>query len=310
MHVIIEGTDKTGKTTLAYELAKRLYFPIVKRLKPKKNIFIECIDFFTDTKESMIVDRFHLSEEAYGPVKRVKSRFDFRELKLIEMSCLSLGTFNIYCSDDKENIKKRMIELEENFISIEELDPILDGFNTALKNSILDWHEYKIGDSIDELAEKIKKKFEKRKIEKRYEIFSKYRTTGNYSGSVLIFGEKYGPNWLPPRIPFGNNRPGLLFFKSLEQSKLDWKDIMISNAIKNNEEEVDNEKALIDEVSFKKVEKIICLGNNSYEIVLKILDKNKIKKKVFKVLHPAYWFVYGSGDIKSYANLFNKIYEN
>ena len=309
MHVIIEGTDKTGKSTLAYDLAKKLYFPIVKRLKPKQNIFIECIDFLTDTRENMIVDRLHLSEEAYGPVKRKKSRFDFRELKLIELSCLSLSTFNIYCTDEKETIKKRMIELKEDFITVDELDDILEGFDIALKNSMLDWHTYRIGDSVDELAEKIKKNFEKNKIQKRYDIFSKYRTTGNYSGSVLILGEKYGPNWLPPRIPFGNNLPGLQFFRALEKSNIPWNEIIISNAIKNNEKEVDNEKALLDEVNFKKIKKIICLGNKAYETVSEVFSKNNINKKVEKIPHPAYWFVYNGGKIKDYAKLFNNIYE-
>lgn len=309
MHVILEGTDKTGKSTLAYDLAKRLYSPIVKRLKPKQNIFIECIDFLTDTRESMIVDRLHLSEEAYGPVKRKGSRFDFRELKLIELSCLSLGTFNIYCTDEKETIKKRMIELKEDFIRVDELDDILEGFDTALQSSILDWHEYRIGDSVDELAEQIKKTFEKKKIEKRYDIFSKYRTTGNYSGSVLILGEKYGPNWLPPRIPFGNNLPGLQFFKALEKSNIPWNEIIISNAIKNNEKEVDNEKALIDEMSFKNITSIICLGNSSYDMVSDVLKRNKINKSIEKIPHPAYWFVYNGGTIEDYAKLFNDIYE-
>ncbi len=309
MHVIIEGVDKTGKSTLAYDLAKKLYFPIIKRLKPKQNIFIECIDFLTDTRENMIVDRLHLSEEAYGPVKRKKSRFDFRELKLIELSCLSLSTFNIYCTDEKETIKKRMIALKEDFITVDELDDILEGFDIALKNSMLDWHTYRIGDSVDELAEKIKKNFEKNKIQKRYDIFSKYRTTGDYSGSVLILGEKYGPNWLPPRIPFGNNLPGLQFFRALEESNISWKEIIISNVIKNNEKEVDNEKALLDEVNFKKIKKIICLGNKAYETVSEVFSKNNINKKVEKIPHPAYWFVYNGGKIKDYAKLFNNIYE-
>ena len=160
MHIIIEGIDKVGKSTLALELAKRLYLPVINRLQPRENIFIECMDFFTYATEQRIVDRLHLSELAYGPVKRGKVRLDAKELDAVEKAALSLKTFNIYCSDDPEKIKQRFRDLNEDFTKEDEIEIILDNFEDALSRSLLDWHRYAIGDDIDELAEKIKKHFE------------------------------------------------------------------------------------------------------------------------------------------------------
>lgn len=309
MHVIIEGIDKVGKSTLARELSKKLYYPVVNRLKPKSNIFIECIDFLTDTNESMIVDRFHLSELAYGPVKRNKIRFDFRELSLIEMSMLSLNTFNIYCYNDIDFIEKKFKEDKESFLTKEDIKPVLKLFEKSLnKISILKWHKYKIGDDIDEIAEKIKKSFESYDKEK-IEMFKKYRTVGNFDSEVIIYGEKYGDKLLPPLIPFGNNYPGLGLFLSLNKSKFKLNKILISNVFKHGLSEKENEEALFKELNLKNIKLAICLGDSAYyylESKIKKLNKNIYIEKIY---HPSYVFAYNKLTGKHYIELLNKIYD-
>lgn len=307
-HIIIEGCDKVGKTTLAYELAKELYFPIVKRLKPKKNIFTECIDFFTSCNESMIVDRFHLSEEAYGPLKRKKSRFDFRELKLIELSCLSLNTFNIYCVDDREKIKERMIREKEDFLLVSEIDEILRNFDLSLNKSILKWHYYTIGDDIKKLAKQIKKEFKKKDLIDRYKIFNEYGTVGNYDGKILILDERYRSSIKTSKADFKNNRINLELFKAIEESKISWNEIIISNAINSNIK-LNQEKTSLKEISFKNIKKIICLNENTYEKTKKLLGKDKTKKNIYNFSQPTHFFKKCNGTIKEYSKALNDIYE-
>src|SRR3990167_6216070 len=264
-HIIIEGFDATGKSWLAKELSKRLYMPVINRLKPKENIFIECVDTLTKSPENYIIDRFHLSEEAYGPVKRVKSRFDFRQLKIIEMLMLTQRTFNIYCHNEVARIQEvfEKNKHEKQYPTLEEIAPILNQFDIALDNSILRWHKYQYGDSVDSLVELIKSYFQNTQDTLGgIQVWKDYRTIGNLEGSVLIVGDKYGDKLLPPLVPFGNNEPGLKLFKSIKNSNLYWNDIIITNAFKKNEKKINSIEAIQKELSLPNVKLVIALGNN------------------------------------------------
>ena len=312
MHIIIEGTDKCGKSTLALELAKRLYMPVINRMKPKENIFIECIDFFTDTETPTIVDRLHISEQAYGPVKRDGSRFDEREFHLVEMSAMMLGTFNIFCYDSLENIEKRCISENEEFIKGDEIGKVLKNFHEVIENdSILDWHYYKIGDSIDELAEKIENHFNSIRVSQRYRLLSENRTVGNPDGEYLIYGEKYGDSLKMPLIPFGNNSPGLFFMKALKASDIDLRNVMISNIQKSNYmmPDVNDAEAAVEEMKLQNVKKVICLGRDTFEKANDIAAKNNLlgKVKLAKIYHPSYVTQYSDMSLQDYVSEINAV---
>jgi thymidylate kinase len=154
-HVIIEGLDKTGKSTLGLELAKRLYMPVINRLKVRNNIFTEIMDFLDNTKQDYIIDRLHLSELAYGPVKRGKVRLSEEQLEEIESRLLDMGTYNIYCYGDTKDIEARFDSLKEDYLTKDDIAPVLHEFEKAIDASALTWHPYKIGDDYDEIAAKI-----------------------------------------------------------------------------------------------------------------------------------------------------------
>lgn len=304
MYIILSGVDKCGKSTLARELSKFLYFPVINRLVPKENIFIECIDTLTHYDEPMIIDRFYLDEEAYGPIMRNKSRFDFRELKLIEMMMMSLNSFNIYTQDTLDKVKERFKTDNETSTHSFEIEPLQDMFEIAIKNSSLNWHRYKIGDSISSLACMIEKQFSSVDI-KEIIKFRNYRTVGNLNSEVIFVGEKYGSKLLLPLIPFGNNSPGLVLFKALNKAGVDFKNIILTNAFKHGLTDIENKNALIDEMSLPFVKKVICLGNSAYEYVKSVESSyNKLtgeSLKIYKIKHPSYVASYSNMSIENYA---------
>jgi len=313
-HIILSGIDKTGKSTLARELSKKFYMPVVNRLKPEKDIFTECCNLLTESKEDFIVDRFHLDELAYGPVKRGNIRFDFREYKIIEMLMLAQQTFNIYCYDEQIQLAKRFKECNETFLKEEEIWQTLLYFESALKDSMLEWHKYRIGDDIEQLMASIEK-WNTQVITKDINKFKGYRTIGNLEGSVLFIGEKYGDALELPLVPFGRNKPGLMFFKAIEESSLDWKEVILTNAIKQNDRSLRGEFsasdkiALEQELKLKRLKSVICLGNKAYDYAMELkperfdMPKNL---KIKKISHPAYAFAYNDWSIEKYAEEINK----
>lgn len=84
MLIVIEGPDKTGKTTLAKAVAERLGFKYVHFSAPKGNPADEYIDFLLNLKEPTVCDRFHLGEFVYGPIFRGKAGITDLELVTIE----------------------------------------------------------------------------------------------------------------------------------------------------------------------------------------------------------------------------------
>lgn len=164
MHIIIEGCDNTGKSSLALELAKRLKMPIINRLKVRDNIHEECVDFLTKSSQGFIVDRFHISELAYGPVKRGGIRFTNEQLLDIEKKCDEAKTINIYCYGHKAEIIKQCELNGETFITGNEIPSVIHNFTVAIAESTLHWHPYTIGDDIDKLADMIETYFKLNEI--------------------------------------------------------------------------------------------------------------------------------------------------
>lgn len=111
MKILFEGTDRTGKTYLEEKIKEKFGYDIILKMPKKENIFIECVDFLTDETQldnPQIINRLHLSEAVYGPIKRNLNRFDFRQYKIIELLLLTLGSYNICTTGDSEDIKKKI----------------------------------------------------------------------------------------------------------------------------------------------------------------------------------------------------------
>src|ERR1700675_809922 len=84
MLAVIEGADKTGKTTLAKAIAKQLGYKYIHFSAPKGPPADEYIDFLLALKRPTVCDRFHLGELVYGPLLRGKAGLTPLQLATIE----------------------------------------------------------------------------------------------------------------------------------------------------------------------------------------------------------------------------------
>jgi len=107
MIIIIEGVDKTGKTTLAKELAKKLGLQYFKSNLQKghfnnndfKNALkyegLFMIDFLEQVNINLIIDRSYPSEFAYA--RAYERETDDKILFELDDRCAKLGVLMIYC---------------------------------------------------------------------------------------------------------------------------------------------------------------------------------------------------------------------
>lgn len=250
MHIIIEGCDKTGKTTLANRLSEMLEMPIKKFSAPTGDPFPEYMKFLIDTKQPHIIDRFYLGENVYGPLKRGASQLDFRRNRIIEMTCKLLGTFNILADGDVETIAEAFEKEKETFVTAEEIPQIVQGFRKQVVDSMLIWNRYKISeDSLDQmlgLAEEWKEgneEFMSMRLK-----FMDYRTIGDiFNAQVLVVGEQFGPG--NDLVPFALGQGGRLLLKAINQSDTSLAEVVITNAIKPWLTRPEQIEALIDRKS-------------------------------------------------------------
>lgn len=154
--IILEGIDKTGKTTLANYLSKELGFPIIKFSEPKKgeDPYYEYCKFLANTDLNCILDRYYLSELVYGRIKRGKSEIDKVKQKILELALQKCNVMAVYCQNDMAFIKNKFTEDKETYTKVEEIKPILNGYTKEIDKSLLKWHNYKIGDDMQKLADK------------------------------------------------------------------------------------------------------------------------------------------------------------
>lgn len=107
--VIVEGHDKTGKSTISAELSNKLSIPIFK-LKKNKKQFDQLIDLFYGVEStvqfleqtgcSVILDRFYPSEYAYS---KVNKRFtNIKKILELDKRMSRMNTFIIVCYKDSK----------------------------------------------------------------------------------------------------------------------------------------------------------------------------------------------------------------
>lgn len=117
--VVVEGLERTGKTTLCKEFEKRgfVYFKDFNRINYHDVTSLEgrldtTLTFLQNLSENginVVVDRLHLSEYSYANVFR-KLQGAAKNVNYIDNAISKLNSVLIYCKDnDFEEYKKRMI---------------------------------------------------------------------------------------------------------------------------------------------------------------------------------------------------------
>lgn len=105
--IIFEGVDRTGKTTAAQALAKRLGWQYLHFGVPTKRCFEFHMEGIKDVGERVVVDRLHWSEYAYGLTYREGVGYTESEWHFFEDHLMSLDAIVVLMSDSVEKIRSR-----------------------------------------------------------------------------------------------------------------------------------------------------------------------------------------------------------
>lgn len=137
MIIIIDGCDKSGKSTLSNFFCEAFHAEYYHaNLSRGKNLYEKYVSIINQFEGIVVCDRFFTSEMVYGPVIRKSSRISDIEFEKLCTLVSSLGGIFIHCYASEEKILSRMKSQGEDFLKPSQVPKILSGFETITKTMI------------------------------------------------------------------------------------------------------------------------------------------------------------------------------
>ena len=137
MLIIIEGPDKSGKTTLAKEIASYFKYDYAHFGPPGKDPSREYAEFLINLKRPTVCDRFYYGELVYGPLLRGKSVITPLEKATIERLARLRGAILIKATTDLSVIEKRYDAMGDDMITRDQNSAAYYAFKHVLADAKL-----------------------------------------------------------------------------------------------------------------------------------------------------------------------------
>jgi hypothetical protein len=132
MLVIIEGCDRTGKTTLANILSSRLSLPIRSFSSRAGYRHAEFSRYLDELASPAVCCRFHVSEMVYGTLLRGTPGLSCTEFDALNRRLAGRGAFLVYCTASAEEIRRRFLQDAEDSIHVDLIPDVLAQFEHYL----------------------------------------------------------------------------------------------------------------------------------------------------------------------------------
>ncbi len=158
MLIIVEGADKTGKTTLCQAIVKKFGCRYIHFSKPKKRAANEYADLLLSPDEDRVCDRFHLGELVYAPILNRDTQLDDVEFVTIERLLRLKQAILIQTTTDSVLANKRLL-VSTQYEAVDQRQNQLaaQGFKNVINRSNVK-HIFKYdGSSYDNLNELLNK---------------------------------------------------------------------------------------------------------------------------------------------------------
>lgn len=283
MIIVLEGTDLSGKTTLADNITAQLYDRFVQRwrrgpLRPEQNPLNEYLvplaDYpykavSDDNADVWIMDRWHLGELVYGPMFRGGSRLSLAQAHYIELVLDQLAAVRVHVQVSTPTLSKRYTERGDAMVSLAQALTLKTHYTRAM----LDFPHYiniytDVDVPLNDAMIIARAYAEKRRMLSRDAHNISQRYLGSLTPNVLLLGDKQGSHVnsaqidvrndpLPwPFVPY-NGTSGHWLFQTLLAANVNTYEIGLTNANEYTSE------ALNDLWNVLGKPTVVTLGNNA-----------------------------------------------
>lgn len=239
MLIVIEGPDKTGKTTLAKAIAEQLGYEYKHFSAPKGSPADEYIDFLLKLRRPTVCDRFHLGELVYGPMFRGKAGITPLELVTIERLMRLKQTILIQAVTNMMLANKRLVHsTQHEAVDTKQNLAAAEGFAKVFPLTNAGPVIRYDGSSLDSIQKIVN---DLRKIRQSLGTPAKYSGIGTIIGSKIVFvGEQVNKNMTWRNLPFDKGASSQFLLDIFQAAGVPEKAVYICNANKLTQQEVSN----------------------------------------------------------------------
>jgi thymidylate kinase len=288
MLIIIEGPDKSGKTTLAQAIERTFGYEYVHFGIPGPDPASEYVKFLLDLKKPTVTDRFYLGERVYSTILRNKQTVTELEYAVIERLCRLRAAILIYVSTPLGICQKRLkvsvrenVNLEQNRRAWQCFLKVAQGVNIEPL--------YRYDTSRATVAEmlKILRPQLAYRIEKAAEAVVYCHGLGTIiNPRFIVVGERVNRNRPGWGLPFCAGPSSQFLFDKMQEARVPEKDVYTTNADTLTKEEV----------GFLGADKFwLSLGREASKRL------NKLHVPQLCIPHPSYWKRFHHKDPETYT---------
>lgn len=280
MLVVVEGLDRTGKSTLSHQLANRHKLEYRHFDKPQRHPLDEYGRPLEAGLVEAVFDRYHWGETIWPEIFKRESEYDPAMHTWIELLLKSRGAVMVNAVRPVEEII-HACRVDDEPVQDEQVHRAATLFNTAFHHSILYKFKWMLGDDkrVDQIVTLAK-------------LATSYadaalgitpRIVGDVEApSVLLVGDQVGPSsrdWTLPFVPY-RNTSGHFLFNELAQDLRFARNVLVVNSMHPTNDDFEPVRQLWEQVGFPP---IVALGN---------LARQRLELQNFKdvkaVPHPQY----------------------
>ncbi len=284
--IIIEGVDKSGKTTLAFELKKKFGLDIKKYGVPDGDPLSGYINELQELHRPKIYDRFLYGEYPYSKVKRPDQVFmDTHSFIMLELALLTKPHLVIWANPGIEEIQKNFLRLGDDYVDdLVELMHIYEHYEKIMHQSMCNvvHYDYRDPGSTEGI-------FTYAKEQIHWDEWRRYEDWHN--NGMYGIGTRY-PRYLfiRDRFPFTSrdmmwNYEGKYLIDRIIAAGIPLKHCHFTSTIGKG-----YEKITLKQITMMNPARVIALGNSAHEFLSYYQDDlHELGIEMAKVPSPWWW---------------------
>jgi len=292
MLIIIEGPDKSGKTTLAKKIEEKFHYKYAHFSSPGNNPASEYASFFSSISSPTVCDRSYFGERVYGPLLRGTSKISNLQYAVIERICRLKGAIFIYALTPLKICQARLHDnLANEKISIENNMRAWARFKTlTLSCSLRPFLTYDATEqkSLDDLLKYLEQLLP---LLRSHAILARDCCTGVgtiYGRKIVLVGEALNTRTTWLGLPFDGGPSSNYLYERFKEAKVPEHMVYLCNAVDLTEKEV----------AFLNLTKITWISLGAYADQ-KLLDLGVTHQPI---PHPQHWFRFHPHEPETYVD--------